>query len=160
MDKTHATVARLLKRYSEEDLLLAASEVMLKRVRRDPIKIADAHQARDFFRLRLSRINREEFAIMFLNTQMEFLHYESMFVETINQTSVYPREIIRRALELNSSAIILAHNHPSGDLKPSWADVSLTKKIKEACDYVGVQVMDHVIVSHTGTSSFAEQGLL
>jgi DNA repair protein RadC len=83
-----------------------------------------------------------------------------MFSGTLNQTSVYPREVVKKALELNAGAVILCHNHPSGSIEPSRADEHLTATLKSALNLVDVRVLDHIIVSCTGTCSFAERGLL
>ena len=160
MDKHYIAAQELRKLYSEEAIFAAAGEILFSRVRRNPVKMSNADTVCEYFRLRLNNIRREEFAVMFLDTQLNVLHFEMMFAGTINQTSVYPREIIRRAFELNSSAIILGHNHPSGDLEPSWADRNLTRKIKEVCAGVDIQVMDHIIVSSAGTRSMATMGLM
>ena len=160
MNKHTIAAQQLRKLYSEEAIFQAAGEILMARIRRSPVKMTDAGMVCEYFRLRLSNIRREEFAVMFLDSQLNILHFEMMFAGTINQTSVYPREIIRRAFELNSSAIILGHNHPSGDLEPSWADKNLTKKIKEVCSGVDIQVVDHIIVSSAGTRSMATMGLM
>ena len=78
----------------------------------------------------------------------------------MDQTAVYPREILRHALECDASALILVHNHPSGDPSPSQADVTMTTEIVEICTKVGVQVHDHIIIGKFGQTSFKQQGLL
>lgn len=114
----------------------------------------------DYCRLKLGRTKIEEFHVLFLNHKHALMADEVMQRGTVNHTSVYPREIIKRALELSASAIILLHNHPSGDLTPSKADIDVTQKIVEAARTVGIVVHDHVIISEHGNYSFKSYGLL
>jgi DNA repair protein RadC len=103
---------------------------------------------------------QEVFAVLFLDGQHRLLKLEEMFRGTLTQTSVYPREIVRRALELNAGAVILAHNHPSGVAEPSRADETLTQTLKSALQLVDVRVLDHLVVGQGTVISFAERGLL
>jgi len=88
------------------------------------------------------------------------LGFEELFFGTIDGASVHPRVVVQRALELNSAAVIFAHNHPSGVAEPSRADEVLTRRLKEALALVDVRVLDHIVVGCEGTVSFAERGLL
>src|SRR5574343_648304 len=101
--------------------------------------------------------DKEVFRVLFLDTQNGLIAEEVMFTGTIDQCGIYPREIVRRALHLNATKIIIAHNHPSGHCLPSDADKAITKKIKEACTTVGEHLIDHFIVG-IDTYSFAEKG--
>jgi DNA repair protein RadC len=83
-----------------------------------------------------------------------------MFRGTLTQTSVYPREVLKRALQLGAAALVLAHNHPSGVAEPSRADEFLTQQLKTALAFIDVRVLDHMVVGRTGVVSFAERGLL
>lgn len=87
------------------------------------------------------------------------LNYKILFVGTINASMVFPREIFKEALLLNSPNIILVHNHPSGNLSPSQEDISLTKRIKEAGQLMGVKVLDHIIVTQSDYFSFVQEGI-
>ena len=105
--------------------------------------------------------HRERFGVVFLDNQNGFIEFEIMAEGTISQTSVYPREIVRRALQLNASAVILTHNHPSGCLEFSSADIKLTNQLKASLELVDVRVLDHVVTCPgTGTRSMAETGLI
>lgn len=115
---------------------------------------------RDYLRLSLSQLPHEVFAVLFLDAQHRLIAYEEMFRGTLSQTSVHPREIVKRALHLNSAAVLLAHNHPSGVAEPSRSDEMLTRALKNALELVDVKVLDHLIVAGTATVSFAERGLL
>ena len=98
--------------------------------------------------------------MMFLDVQNQLLRFEEMFRGTLSQTSVYPREVVKRALALHASAVILAHNHPSGTAEPSRADEFLTQTLKQALQLIDVRVIDHLVVGGDQAISFAERGLL
>ncbi len=115
---------------------------------------------RDYLRLKLVVEPNEVFAVVFLDSQHQVLAYEPLFKGSVDQTSVYPRVVVQRALALNASALILAHQHPSGVTEPSTADRSLTDRLKAALAIVDVRVVDHFIVGKGKPYSFAEAGLL
>jgi DNA repair protein RadC len=115
---------------------------------------------KDYLQLQLGGRGAEVFAVMFLDAQYRLLRFEEMFHGTLTQTSVYPREVVKRALECHAAAVVLAHNHPSGAAEPSRADETLTQALKAALRLVDVQVLDHFVVGHGATLSFAERGLL
>ncbi|MDH6590976.1 DNA repair protein RadC [Variovorax sp. TBS-050B] len=102
----------------------------------------------------------EVFAVLFLDAQHRLIVLEELFRGTLNQTSVYPREVVVRALHHQAAAVVLSHNHPSGSIAPSRADESLTQTLRAALSLVDVRVLDHVIVSAGQSFSMAEQGLL
>jgi DNA repair protein RadC len=108
----------------------------------------------------LAREEREVFAVLFLDNRHRPLALEKLFYGTIDGCSVHPREVVRRALQMNAAATIFSHNHPSGVPEPSAADRALTAKLKEALALIDVRVLDHIIVAGTETVSFAERGLL
>jgi len=123
--------------------------------------VLDSPQAvRQFFQLRLSALPHEVFAVMFLDVQNRMMAMEEMFKGTVSQTSVYPREVVLRALHHRASAVILAHNHPSGSVQPSRADEALTQTLKSALALIDVRVLDHIIVAQGQSLSMAEQGLV
>jgi DNA repair protein RadC len=113
-----------------------------------------------FLQLHLARHAHEVFAVMFLDAQNRLLELEVLFRGTLTQTSVYPREIVVRALAHHAASVVLAHNHPSGTVQPSRADEALTQTLKAALALVDVRVLDHVIVAPGGALSMAEKGLL
>lgn len=114
----------------------------------------------DYCKLAMGNNKIEEFRVLFLNHRHALIADEVMQRGTINHTPVYPREIVKRSLELSASAIILLHNHPSGDPTPSKADIDITKKIIEAAATINVTVHDHVIITSTGYYSFKSFGLM
>lgn len=115
---------------------------------------------KDYLRLKLAAEPNEIFAIVFLNSMHEVLAYEPMFKGTLDSTSVYPRVVVQRALELNAGAVIFSHQHPSGCTEPSSADRVLTDRLKAALALIDVRVLDHIIVGQGTPYSFAESGLL
>jgi DNA repair protein RadC len=117
-------------------------------------------QVRDYLVLRLGALKREIFLVMFLDAQNRLSATEELFSGTLTQASVYPREVVRRAMHHNAASVILAHNHPSGVAQQSAADELLTQQLKQALALVDVRVLDHFIVAGNQTLSFAERGLL
>jgi DNA repair protein RadC len=115
---------------------------------------------RDYLRLTLGRKDEEIFVCIWLDAQHKVIEIEEAFSGTLTQTSVYPREIVKKALARNAAAVIFAHNHPSGVAQPSQADELLTRNLKEALALVEVKVLDHFIVAGNQAISFAERGLL
>ena len=118
--------------------------------------------AKDYLRLLLANRGHEVFVVLFLDVQNRVIACEEMFRGTLTQTSVYPREVVKRTLELNAAAVILAHNHPSGNVDPSRADEVLTQTLRAALALIDARVLDHFIVAGNGNSilSMAERGLL
>lgn len=115
---------------------------------------------RSWATLRNAGLCYEVFTVMFLDNQKRLIEAVDMFRGTVSQTSVYPREVVREAMQRNASAVILAHNHPSGDTTPSRADESLTRELKAALAMVDVRVLDHIITGGGRCASMAEMGLI
>ena len=102
----------------------------------------------------------EEFRVLFVDTKNRLITDEVQQTGTVNHTSVYPREVVKRALALNASGFVLVHNHPSGDPTPSQADIEMTRKIVEACKNMELIVHDHIIIAKSGHASFRGMKLL
>lgn len=115
---------------------------------------------RQYLRSRLAHLPHEVFACLFLDNQHRVIAFEELFQGTLDSASVYPREVVKRALSLNAAALILTHNHPSGVAEPSQADQMLTRRLKEALALVDIRVLDHLVVGDGEPVSFAERGLL
>ena len=115
---------------------------------------------KDYLGLLLKGRAQEVFVVLFLDSQNRLILVDELFHGTLNQTAVYPREVVRRALELNAAAVILAHNHPSGVAEPSEADRVLTDALCAALRHLDMPVLDHIIVAGCCSYSFAEHGLL
>jgi DNA repair protein RadC len=121
---------------------------------------ADPQAVKHYLQLHLAARSHEVFAVLFLDVQNKLLAMEELFRGTLTQTSVYPREVVIRALHHQAAAVVLAHNHPSGTVQPSRADEALTQTLKAALALVDVRVLDHIIVGHGQALSMAEKGLL
>lgn len=122
--------------------------------------LSSPQQVRDYLCLKLGGMAREIFVVLFLDAQHRVIAQEELFAGTLTQTSVYPREVVRRALHHNAAAVIFAHNHPSGVAEPSRADELLTQALQEALGLVDVRVLDHFVIAGNRALSFAERGLL
>ena len=133
---------------------LARSEIMGRPV------LANWQAVIDYLTAVLARERVEQFRLLFLDSRNRLLADEAQARGTVNHTPVYPREVIKRALELNAVAIILVHNHPSGDPTPSRDDIAMTRAIADAASTVSVAVHDHVIVGNGRWTSFRQEGLL
>ena len=117
-------------------------------------------KVKTYLQLQLGALGHEVFAVLFLDAQTRLIKLEEMFRGTLTQAAVYPREVVKRALDLQASAVIFAHNHPSGAAEPSRADELLTQTLKSALALVDIRVLDHLVVGHNDVISFAERGLL
>jgi DNA repair protein RadC len=115
---------------------------------------------RDYLRIHYAGRKYESFSVLFLDAQHRLIRAEELFRGTLTQTSVYPREVVKAALQHNAAAVLLAHNHPSGVAEPSRADEALTQALKQALALVDMRVLDHFVVAGSGVVSFVERGLL
>ncbi len=135
-----------------------------RRTMAEPLKrttvIASWSVMMDYLRVTLAHETREQFRVLFLDNQNKLMADEVLGVGTVNHAPAYPREIMKRALELGSSNLILVHNHPSGDPSPSRDDIDLTKAIVEAGRALGIKIHDHVIVGREGVASLRQLGAL
>jgi len=127
---------------------------------RERAVFATPEAVKHYLQLHLSAKAHEVFAVLFLDVQNRLLAMEELFRGTLTQTSVYPREVVLRALHHQASAVVLAHNHPSGTVQPSRADEHLTQTLKSTLALIDVRVLDHVIVAPGQALSMAERGLL
>lgn len=145
--------------------LLHASVELARRAIVNPIKernaLSSPQAVRDWLRLSLGGLQHEVFVALWLDSQNRLIATEELFHGTLTQTSVYPREVVKRALACNAGSVILAHNHPSGLAEPSTADQMLTSTLKQTLALIDVKVLDHfIITSGTEPLSFAERGLI
>ncbi|MBU6369479.1 MAG: RadC family protein [Limnohabitans sp.] len=137
-------------------VLELSRRVLLQKMRkRDVMNNPDT--VKQFLQLQMGAYPQEVFAVVFMDAQYRLLSFQEMFKGTLNQTSVYPREVVKLALEQGAAAVILAHNHPSGDVRPSAADSTLTRTLQTALSMVDVKVLDHIIVGPGIHWSMAER---
>ena len=143
--------------------LLAVFE-LARRALSQRLKEREAFQTpnavKQYLQLQLAHKNHEVFAVLFLDSQNRMLALEELFRGTLSQTSVYPREVVMRALHHQAAAVVLSHNHPSGSVQPSRADEHLTQTLKASLALVDVRVLDHIIVGQGQALSMAESGLM
>jgi len=123
-------------------------------------KIGSPQDTNRFLLKAIGALQSERFSAIFLDNRHRVISFETLFNGTIDGTSVYPREVVKRVLEHNAAAVIFSHNHPSGNPEPSQADERITKRLKAALDLVDCRVLDHIIVAGENCTSFANRGLL
>ena len=140
-------------------VLELARRALVQQLQEKPL-FASAQAVRDYLQLQLGSRPHEIFAVLFLDSQQRLIALEELFRGTLTQTSVYPREVVVRALAHQAGSVVLAHNHPSGAAQPSRADEALTQTLKAALALVDVRVLDHFIVTRNEAVSMAELGLL
>ncbi len=144
--------------YQENQILEHAAEILANRyVRGDALTTPDA--TKKYIRCKLGGYEREVFALLLLDNQNQLIEFKELFHGTVDAASVYPREVVKAVLEINASAVIMAHNHPSGDATPSQADRRITERLKDALALVDVRTLDHIVVGNDCVS-FAERGWL
>jgi DNA repair protein RadC len=149
-----------LAKYAQFQAVLELGQRLLMEQARERDALTSPGAVRDFLKLRLRARERETFVCVFLDTQHRAISVRDLFVGTLSQTSVYPREVVKQALRENAAAVIFAHNHPSGCAEPSAADRLLTQRLKEALALVDIRVLDHFVIGEGAVLSFAERGLL
>lgn len=142
----------------EREVLEMAADLLSRRVIGQILE--SPRDSMEFARARLAGLEQEVFCCLFLDNRHRVLAFEEMFKGTMNGTAVYPRETVKRALAYNAAAVILVHNHPSGDPEPSRADEILTQRLKEAFALIDVRVLDHLVVGRAGCVSLSERGLV
>uniref|UniRef100_UPI0035ADB822 RadC family protein n=1 Tax=Hylemonella sp. TaxID=2066020 RepID=UPI0035ADB822 len=146
---------------AHECSVIDAALSILGRYLRQPGKALDQPAAvKEYLQLAIGSESREVFGVLYLDNQHQLIAFENHFLGTLSQTGVYPREVLRAALRHNAAAVILSHNHPSGNTSPSNADMVLTEAIRTALVHVDVRLLDHVIVAPGKALSMAECGLL
>lgn len=139
----HESSSRLIKEQVIEAPVIGSSKALL-----------------DYCRVRMAHADIEQFRVLFLNTKNKLIEDRVLQEGTINETPVYPREVAKQSLLLNASAIIMVHNHPSGEAHPSQADIDITSTIKRSIEIFDIELYDHIIITHKGHFSFKSQGLI
>ena len=148
-------------KYAQLQAVLEMSRRALAEAMKQDSLLNTPDTVRDYLRLHLAGLRHEVFFALWLDAQNRLIAAEELFRGTLTQASVYPREVVKKALAHNAAAVVLAHNHPSGVAEPSSADSQLTRELKQALALVDVRVLDHFIVAGTASPlSFAERGLL
>ena len=144
---------------SEADILLMAQQLASQRLRRGR-SLTAPHAVFSHLQALLADYEHEVFALLMVDSKHRVLAFKELFRGTLDAASVYPREVVKLCLEHNAAAAILVHNHPSGDPEPSQADLTLTRKLKDALILVDIRTLDHIVVGIEGCVSLAERGHL
>lgn len=144
----------------DNEVIHRALQILESRMHKPIMKVNVPQDALDYLRMKLVPLEHEVFAVMFLDNRHQLIEYEEMFRGTIDGASVYPREVVKRALQLNAAALIISHNHPSGNPEPSMSDEVITIRLKDACKLVEIRLLDHIIVGGMETVSLAARGVL
>ncbi|HHN0564420.1 TPA: DNA repair protein RadC [Pseudomonas aeruginosa] len=144
---------------TENDILLMAKQLASLRLRKGRT-LTSPKEVFSHLQTLLADYEHEVFALLMLDSRHRVIAFEELFRGTLDGSSVYPREVVKLALEHNAAALILVHNHPSGDPEPSMADRNLTTKLQDALNLVGVRTLDHIVVGNEGCVSLAERGYL
>jgi len=141
---------------SELDVIQHALAILDSHLKTKGVALQSPATVRAFLRLELEREESEVFAVLFLDTRHRLIEFVRMFNGTIDSAAVYPREIVKTGLALNAAALIICHNHPSGDSTPSHQDRQLTVRLKDALALVSIRLLDHLVIGHGEVTSFAE----
>ena len=144
----------------EKDTIREALAILERGLRAPGAALTSPDLVADYLKLNIATRPHEVFVVLFLDSQHRVIETKELFRGTIDSASVYPREVVKEALQLNAAAVILAHNHPSGITEPSTADHNITQKIREAMSLFDIRVLDHLIVGGKSHMSFAEKGLI
>ena len=131
-----------------------------EQINKSGLRIKNSDEASDYLKLQFANEVNEVFAVLFLNNNNQFIAFEKLFFGTVNKSIVFPRVVLKKALEFNAAAVIFAHNHPSGNKKPSGEDIKITKELSKILGVIDVEVLDHVLVAGNECLSFAEEKLL
>jgi len=142
---------------SADEIVTMAKRLLNKRFAKGRA-MTEPKSSKDYLTLKLSHLEHEVFSILFLSNNHKIIAYEELFRGTIDAASVYPREVVKRALQLNAAALILAHNHPSGESSPSQGDIQITHKLQKALKMVDIRILDHIIIGSEEPVSLAELG--
>jgi DNA repair protein RadC len=138
------------------ELLERAAEALAVKYKREGT-FTNPTNVKEYLKLKLGAHDREVFAVMFLDNQHQLISFEELFFGTIDAASIYPREVLKAALNHNAAAVVFAHNHPSGIAEPSQADRRITRRLVDALTLVDIRVLDHIVVGEDCVS-FAEKG--
>ncbi|ELV2842032.1 DNA repair protein RadC [Enterobacter cloacae] len=145
---------------ADQQTVRAALTLLECQLREPGASFTSSNAVRDWLRLQLASLEREEFTALFLDNQHRLIAHETLFTGTINHTQVHPREVVKAGLKHNCAAVIVAHCHPSGVAEPSNADRQVTTRLQQALDLVDIRLLDHLVVGGMETISFAERGWL
>lgn len=146
--------------YSDDQIIEKALAILAKRIKKEDFTLSSPSAVKTYLQVKLGELEHEVFGVLFLNVKNRLIEDAIMFTGSLTHASVYPREVVKKALYVNAASAVVYHNHPSGDSKPSQADISLTKTLSQALQLIDVKILDHIVVTATETTSFAENGMI
>ena len=144
----------------EQRVIQLALRILNRKIKTKSFTFQSVSDTKHYLRLRLEQQEREVIYILYLDNQHRLIADEALFLGTINESPIYPRELIKNVLKHNAAAIIMAHNHPSGVAEPSLADRMITTKVTDALKLIEVSILDHIVLGQDESVSFAERGWL
>ena len=147
------------KPLSSSEVIEMAKNILSENINHEAA-IESSDSMKDYLTMQLSNQERELFCVLYLNAKRQPIAFEVLFSGTISGAEIHPREIMKRIIAHNASAVVLAHNHPSSNVKPSFEDIRATQRIKNALAYIDVALVDHFVISQGASFSFAENGEL
>jgi DNA repair protein RadC len=145
---------------SEQDIINQALTILESRLHKPSHYFEEPQAVKNYLKLHCAEQEHESFFLMLLNNKHGLITLTELFRGTIDAATIYPREVVKTTLQFNAAAVVLAHNHPSGDCTASFADQCITQKLVKALKLIDVPVLDHIIVGHGESYSFAEHGLI
>lgn len=145
---------------SDQKIIEQALSILESRLHKPDKYFKSSQDTNAYLALRFNGLEYESFRVMFLDNQHGLIELQEMFRGTIDGAAVYPREVVKAALQFNAAAVIFAHNHPSGINKPSTADKHITERLVKALQTIDIRVLDHIVIGGNKAYSFAEHGLL
>lgn len=149
-----------LEREATDAEIIQFAHKLLSRRFRKGRSITSPEDSKDYLISKLAEREQEVFSVIFMDNKHRILSYEELFYGTIDAAAVYPREVVKRALALNAAALIVAHNHPSGDPEPSISDDQITNKLVQALKLVDIRLLDHIVVGAGECISYAQRGMI
>ena len=160
VDKLSGFIAEDLNDLERKSVLALACKLLEMEMTPGYMVFNSPEKIKDHLRMKYIYAEHEIFSVLFLDQRHRLIRHEELFIGTIDGCSVYPREVVKAALRLNSAAVVFAHNHPSGVAEPSMADKNITRRLQDALALIDVRVLDHIVVGREGVVSFAELGLM
>ena len=158
--EVQASYTTRMTQTNDDEIVDQAMQILSSRIKTPASYITCPEDTKRLLKLKMSLLGHEVFYCVFLDNKHGVLEVEEMFRGTIDVSSVYPREVVKRALEVNAAAVIFAHNHPSGVAEPSKSDENITIKLRDACALVDIRVLDHLIIAGNNMTSLAEMGII
>lgn len=145
---------------SAQQTIQKALTLLECQLREPGASFTSSNAVRDWLRLQIAPLEREAFTVLWLDNQHRLIAHDTLFMGTINSITVHPREVVKAGLKHNAAAVVLAHNHPSGEAEPSKADRLITERLKQALELVDIRLLDHLVVGSMEIVSFSERGWL